>query len=67
MGDHYFDSLEDELSWEDMMKIAEKEAQANLGISFQEFRTRWFRGEYANDPRPEVTGTAFWIDLEGNQ
>jgi len=52
----------DEISGEEMDRMAEAEAQANLGISFQEFRKRWFRGDYKDDPRPEVTSTAFWID-----
>jgi hypothetical protein len=51
-----------ELSREEEDRMAEAEAQANLGISFVEFRKRWFRGDYQDDPRPEVTSVAFWID-----
>lgn len=54
----------DELSGEELDRMAEAEAQANLGISFTEFRKRWFRGDYQGDPRPEVTSVAFWIDRE---
>lgn len=67
------DNLEDfsdmfsvpELEPDEVDRMAEAEAQANLGISFVEFREKWFRGDYRDDPRPEVTSTAFWIDQAG--
>lgn len=57
------DRLDDELPWDEADKFADKEARANLGISFKEFRKRWFRGDYKDDPRPEVTSVAFWIEV----
>jgi hypothetical protein len=53
-----------ELEPDEADRMAEAEAQANLGISFVEFRKRWFRGDYKDDPRPEVTSTAFWIEVD---
>lgn len=50
-----------ELSYEEAGRLAEKECRANLGISFLEFKEKWLRGDYQDDPRPEVTNVAFWL------
>lgn len=51
----------DEISIEEERELAEAEAQRELGITFEEFKRRWNRGEYRDNPDPKITDVAFWL------
>lgn len=51
----------DEISFEEELRLAEAEAQKSLGISFEDFKQRWYAGEYRNNPNPKITHVAFYL------
>ncbi len=53
-----------EFTEEEAHTLFEEVAQRNLGISGDEFRERWHRGDYDDDPdRPEVMTVAMNLPL----
>lgn len=50
-----------ELSAAELKEALDKEARRCLGISGEEFATRWRNGEYKNDANPHVTRIAMLL------
>lgn len=53
-----------EFTKEEAHALFEEVAQRNLGISGDEFRERWHRGDYDDDPdRPEIMNVVMSLPL----